>query len=115
MILCIGPTPALQRVMVFRGVVTNTVNRAIRTLDGAAGKSVNVAKVLKSLGEGPLARGFLGGGRGDELRTMLQDRGIKTDFVEVKARPRQCVTVIDESNSKQTELVEESQSVSERD
>jgi len=115
MILCIGPTPAVQRVMVFPKLAIDAVNRAVRTLDGAAGKSVNVAKVLKSLGEQPLATGFLGGDRGDDLRALLQAREIEIDFVEVNKRTRQCITVIDESGATQTELVEESQPVPEAD
>jgi len=115
MILCIGPTPAVQRVMVFPKLAIDAVNRAVRTLDGAAGKSVNVAKVLKSLGEQPLATGFLGGDRGADLRTLLQAREIEIDFIEVNARTRQCITVIDESGATQTELVEESQPVPEAD
>jgi len=67
MILCIGTTPAAQRVMVFHRLTLDAVNRATTTLDGAAGKSVNVAKVLQALGEHPVAAGFLGGDRG-ELR-----------------------------------------------
>jgi tagatose 6-phosphate kinase len=111
MILCIGTTPAAQRVMVFRKLALDSVNRAAMTLDGAAGKSVNVAKVLKALGEEPLATGFLGGDRGEFVRTVLQSRGIAMAFVTVAARTRQCVTVIDESTGSITELVEESQPV----
>jgi hypothetical protein len=44
MILCIGPTPAIQRVMVFRSLAVDQVNRAVRTVEGIAGKSTNVAK-----------------------------------------------------------------------
>ena len=51
MILCIGTTPAAQRVMIFRKLVLEGVNRAVLTLDGVAGKSVNVAKVLHALGQ----------------------------------------------------------------
>ena len=101
--------------MVFPKLAIDAVNRAVRTLDGAAGKSVNVAKVLKSLGEQPLATGFLGGDRGADLRTLLQAREIEIDFIEVNARTRQCITVIDESGATQTELVEESQPVPEAD
>src|SRR5216117_310895 len=111
MILCIGPTPATQRVMIFRKLGVDAVNRAITTLDGAAGKSINVAKVLKVLGEKPLATGFMGGDRGQYLRSLLQSKGVEMDFVEVDARTRQCVTVIDESAGTQTELVEESRPV----
>lgn len=110
-ILCIGTTPAAQRVMVFRKLTLDAVNRAATTFDGAAGKSVNVAKVLKVLGEQALATGFLGGDRGEFLRAALVEKGIRSDFVTVSARTRQCVTVIDESAGTQTELVEESQPV----
>jgi tagatose 6-phosphate kinase len=108
MILCIGTTPAAQRVMVFRKLVLDAVNRAVTTLDGAAGKSVNVAKVLQALGEKPVATGFLAGDRGESLRTMLDSRGIAHDFVRVASPTRQCTTVIDESAGQTTELVEES-------
>lgn len=109
MILCIGTTPAAQRVMVFRKLTLDAVNRAVTTLDGAAGKSVNVAKVLKALGERPVATGFLGGDRGEELRTLLAAQGIEMDFVPVATRTRQCITLLDTSAGTQTELVEESQ------
>ncbi|MBI4327752.1 MAG: 1-phosphofructokinase family hexose kinase, partial [Chloroflexi bacterium] len=110
-ILCVGTTPAAQRVMLFRHLVLDAVNRAVTTLDGAAGKSINVAKVLKALGEEPVATGFLGGDRGENLRALLAEKGIELDFVTVTARTRQCVTVIDQSAGTHTELVEESRPV----
>jgi tagatose 6-phosphate kinase len=115
MILCIGTTPAAQRVMLFRKLTLDIVNRAAVTIDGAAGKSVNVAKVLKALGEAPVATGFLGGDRGAELETVLRAKGIELDFVHVAARTRQCITVIDEAADTNTELVEESQPVTVED
>lgn len=108
MILCLGTTPAAQRVMVLRNLALDAVNRAVTTLDGAAGKSINVAKVLKTLGEQPLAMGFLGGDRGEELRRLLQEKGIDLDFVSVSARTRQCITVLAQDQGSHTELVEES-------
>ncbi|HOC54610.1 MAG TPA: 1-phosphofructokinase family hexose kinase [Verrucomicrobiota bacterium] len=115
MILCIGTTPAAQRVMVFRRLTLDAVNRAVTTLDGPAGKSVNVAKTLKALGEQPLAVGFLGGDRGDEVRALLTAQGIEVDFVEVPARTRQCVTLLDQTAGTITELVEEGQPVAAAD
>jgi len=111
MILCLGPTPAEQRVMMFRKLNLNEVNRAKTTIDGAAGKSINVAKVLKALGESPLAVGFIGGARGERLRKALQERGIECQFVEVQEPTRQCIILLDEFNRTQTELVEESRPV----
>ena len=111
MILCIGTTPAAQRVMIFPKLTPDAVNRAVTTLDGPAGKSVNVAKVLKALGELPVATGFLGGDRGEFLRAALAEKDIESDFVTVSAETRQCITVIDESAGTHTELVEESHPV----
>lgn len=113
MILCIGTTPAAQRVMLFRQLVLDAVNRAESTLDGAAGKSVNVAKVLRALGQEPVAVGFLGGDRGDQIRADLMARGIELDFVTIPTRTRQCITLIDQSAGTVTELVEESRPVPE--
>jgi tagatose 6-phosphate kinase len=110
-ILCIGTTPAAQRVMIFRKLTPGAVNRAVTTLDGAAGKSLNVAKALKVLGAHPIAMGFLGGARGRFLRAVMAERGIESDFVPVTAPTRQCITVIDESAGTHTELVEESRLV----
>jgi len=80
-----------------------------------AGKGVNVAKVLQVLGERPVALGFLGGERGETLRTALRERLIEMDFVGVAAPTRQCITVIDEEAGMQTELVEESKPVTKAD
>jgi tagatose 6-phosphate kinase len=111
MILCIGPTPATQRVMVFPKLVLEAVNRAAQTAEGIAGKSVNVAKVLCSLGEKVVATGFAGGDRGAHLLALLKGRGVDADFVNVAAPTRQCTTVIDQTAGTVTELVEESQPV----
>jgi tagatose 6-phosphate kinase len=101
--------------MVFRTFAVDAVNRALMTIDGAAGKSINVAKVLHALGEKPVAAGFLGGDRGAYIRSVLETRGIESDFVTVAARTRQCATLIDQSAATQTELVEESQPVTAAD
>jgi tagatose 6-phosphate kinase len=114
-ILCIGTTPAAQRVMIFRKLTPDAVNRAVTTLDGVAGKAINVAKILKVLGAHPVATGFLGGERGEILRAAMAACGIESDFVTVKAPTRQCITVIDESAGTHTELVEESRPVESAD
>ena len=114
-ILCIGTTPAAQRVMIFRKLTPDAVNRAATTLDGVAGKAINVAKILKALGAHPVATGFLGGERGEFLRAVMAEKQIESDFVTVRAPTRQCITVIDESAGTHTELVEESRPVTPAD
>lgn len=97
--------------MVFENFSLDTVNRATKTLDGVAGKSVNVAKVLRTLGESPIATGFIGGDRGSLVESSLMGRGIETEFVKVAPETRLCTTVIDESAGTNTELVQESNAV----
>ncbi len=97
--------------MRFARLELDAVNRAQETTDGIAGKSINVAKVLHELGAQPFAVGFAGGDRGRELLRALSIRGIQNQFVEVPARTRQCITVLDQSSHTVTELVEESRPV----
>jgi tagatose 6-phosphate kinase len=101
--------------MVFRKLVVDAVNRAVMTVDGAAGKSVNVAKVLRALGEHPVAIGFLGGDRGEQVQALLEAQGIELDFLKVASPTRQCTTLLDTSTGTHTELVEESQAVASAD
>jgi len=111
MILCIGATPAAQRVMTFGKLELDHVNRARETRDGIAGKSINVAKVLATLGARPIATGFLGGARGDEILAELSKQGVDANFVRLNVATRQCITVLDQSARTVKELVEESRAV----
>ena len=112
MIVCLGTTPVYQRSMVFERVCPNGVNRAASVHDYASGKSVNVARVLRTLGQDVVATGFVGAGaRGDALLADLDRAGVHHNFVRVAAPARQCVTVIDRAAGTATELVEESGAV----
>jgi len=113
MIICLGTTPAVQRVMVFKKLELGEVNRAVEVHQDIAGKSVNVAKVLAALQKPVLASGFVGGQRRDFIRQQLDQRGINHDFVTVVAQTRLCVTILDQAAGTITELVEESQGVEE--
>jgi fructose-1-phosphate kinase PfkB-like protein len=111
MILCVGTAPTVQRSMTFERLAIDEVNRAVQVLETASGKSINVARVLHTLGKEVLATGFLGGDSGRMIRTQLDLEHIGQEFVEVPFRTRTCTTVIDCSNGTHTELVEESQVV----
>lgn len=108
MILCLGTTPVYQRSMTFHRVALDDVNRAKAVADYASGKSINVARVARTMGEEVLASGFVGGSRGEQLCRDLDSAGIRHDFVRISGETRQCVTVIDSAAGTATELVEES-------
>ena len=114
MFLCLGLTPALQRTMLFNGFTPGSVNRAVETHESAAGKSVNVTRVLRAMGGEAMAIGFVGGDRGDLLMHYLDLAGVAHDFVRVEARTRLCTTLIDRGSAQVTELVEESAAVETR-
>jgi tagatose 6-phosphate kinase len=115
MILCIGATPAWQRVMILPNLAVDQPNRASRVLECSAGKAINVARVLRTLGESCFVTGFLGGHTGDSIRRDLDANHIPHQFATVVPATRLCVTVIDEANSTATELVENPQPVAPAD
>jgi tagatose 6-phosphate kinase len=107
MIVCLGTTPTMQRTMLFDRVVTGAINRASEVREYASGKSVNVAKVLHTLGHNAVATGFVGGTRGVNLREHLDRAGVAHAFVDVEVETRLCTTLIDRSTGDVTELIEE--------
>jgi 1-phosphofructokinase family hexose kinase len=111
MIVCLGTTPVYQRSMVFDRVKRDGVNRATAVYDYASGKSINVARVLHTLGEDVVALGFAGGERGAAMLAELTASGIRHDFVREMAPTRQCITVIDQGEGTATELVEEARPI----
>lgn len=111
MILCVGTTPVMQRTLVFPRVQIDVVNRATEVHETASGKSVNVARVLHTLGEEAIATGFLGGDSGKFIRDDLAASGLAHDFINVIPKTRTCITLIDQSTGETTELVEEATQV----
>jgi tagatose 6-phosphate kinase len=115
MILSLGTTPAVQRVMRFSGFQLDHVNRALETLEGVGGKFTNVAKALTFLGEEALALGFAGGDRGEFMKASLRDQGVRFEFLPVNSRTRLCTTILNDNDGTVTELVEESPAVTPED
>lgn len=111
MIVCLGTTPTVQRTMVFPALRMDAVNRAVRVMETASGKSINAARVAHTLGEAVIATGFLGGRSGQWIRETLTAAEIEHDFVEVSPATRCCVTIVEEQRGVSTELVEESAAV----
>ena len=111
MILCLGPTPTVQRTLVFDRLALGEVNRAATCDEFASGKGVNVARVAAQLGADVVAVGFAGGSRGKLLLDGVKADNIRTAFVKVEPETRLCTTVIDRATGTVTELVEESAAV----
>ncbi len=107
-IVCLGTSATLARTMRFGRLTLDAVNRTDRVHEYAAGKAVNVARCLKTMGARPLCLGIVGGDRGRAMTRDLDEAFIAYDFVHSHSPTRLCVTVIDDETASSTELVEES-------
>lgn len=92
-----------------------TTNRVTKLVTEAGGKGVNVAKVLATLGKLVTVTGFSGGTNGQELQQKLQEFNVEQDWIEVDGNTRNCLTIIDQSNKNETELLEKGPKVNRKD
>jgi 1-phosphofructokinase family hexose kinase len=93
--------------MIFKSVQLNEVNRARQVIPSAAGKALNTARALASLGIDARVSGFNGGATGDLINRFLGEYGVSSALTSMTAETRICSTLIDESTGTITELVEE--------
>lgn len=105
-ILVAGPSPAVQRRMVFDSLRPGSVNRAAAVEVFASGKGVNAARAATRLGGRVEALLVLGGDTGDWMRKRLLEEGIAVAAAAAPDATRTCVTLLDEANGTATELVE---------
>ena len=76
--------PALRR---------GATHRVSTVDERAGGKGVNVARILHTLGEQVIATGFVGGGTGASIRTLLGD--LRHSFVDVAGVSRRTTVIVD--------------------
>ena len=101
-------TPAWQEVIEFGTFRVGSVNRALAVTTCPAGKGVNVARALKTLGGRPFLLGFAGGHTGRLLAVGLRRANVPCHLVPHPQPTRICRTLLDRDTRTATELVEES-------
>ena len=84
MIYTITFNPALDYISQVKNFEIGKINRTQTEKILPGGKGLNVSIVLKNLGIESTALGFVAGFTGEELKTDIEQRGIKTDFVKVE-------------------------------
>lgn len=114
--LTITLNPALDTTTWVPGIALGRTNRARRVRHAAAGKGVNVARVLHTLGHDVLATGFLGGATGASIQAALDVETVPSRFVELAyGESRRCQTIIDDASGTITEVLEPGPYVTEDD
>lgn len=83
MIYTLTFNPSLDYIVTVSDFKCGIVNRTTEELIFPGGKGINVSMVLKNLGFENTALGYYAGFTGDKLRSLLEEKGIKTDFISV--------------------------------
>jgi len=87
-------------------------HRTVEQTTMPGGKGVNVARVLKTLGQPVIATGLAGGATGTRIVDQLTQLSVLSDFVRIGEESRTNTAVIDPTNGEQTEINERGPAVS---
>lgn len=106
MILTVTLNPSVDHALFVDALRLHDTNRAARVERDAGGKGVNLSRVLHNLGGDTVASGFLGGGPGAYVRSVLDREGVPHRFVEIAGETRVNVS-IEEASGKPPTCVNE--------
>ena len=83
MIYTVTFNPSLDYIVTVDHFKAGEINRTADELIFPGGKGINVSIVLKNLGLDNTALGFMAGFTGREIQRLLEEMGVKTDFIHV--------------------------------
>ncbi len=84
MIYTVTFNPSLDYIVTVPQFVCGRVNRTTEEKIFPGGKGINVSMVLKNLGLENTALGFYAGFTGEELKRLVEEKGICEDFIPVR-------------------------------
>lgn len=84
MIYTVTFNPSLDYIVNVTDFTCGKVNRTTEEKIFPGGKGINVSMVLKNLGLANTALGFLAGFTGEQLKTLVEEKGVCADFISVK-------------------------------
>jgi tagatose 6-phosphate kinase len=106
MITTVALNAAIDKTYYVPDFQLGTVYRVPQVIVDAGGKGINVAKVVRLLGEPCLTTGFVGGHNGTFIEEDCARRGIEHDFIHVEGESRLCLNIMDGRTGTSTELLE---------
>ena len=84
MIYTVTLNPALDYILYTEEFVLGRTNRSVKETLYYGGKGINVSAVLTELGVECTALGFIAGFTGNELKRLVKENGLQTDFIPLK-------------------------------
>ncbi|GGL45438.1 1-phosphofructokinase [Sporolactobacillus putidus] len=114
MITTLTLNPSLDKLLETDEIKVGETNRTRVLSLSAAGKGIDVAKVLRDLGCAVSATGFLGGDVADLFVRSFEEEKIENCFVPIRESTRTNIQLF-EKNGRRTELLEKGPSVSEEE
>ena len=84
MIYTVTFNPSLDHIVSVDDFTCGIVNRTTDEIIFPGGKGINVSMVLKNLGFENTALGFLAGFTGKRIQELLEEKGVRTDFISVE-------------------------------
>ncbi|MEH7376344.1 tagatose-6-phosphate kinase [Neobacillus drentensis] len=104
MILAVTMNPSVDISYPIQDFKLDAVNRVENVRKTAGGKGLNVARVVKQMGEAVLATGVIGGTIGDYIIQELTKSDIRNHFYKINQESRNCIAIL--HDGKQTEILE---------
>ena len=111
MIVSLTPNTTIDLTVFVERLQTNTTIRATRTVYSLGGKPTDAAWILGRMGIGSLALGLAAGANGEKAKALLEDFGVRTDFVRAEGETRINTVIIDESSGEHTTITSASMRV----
>jgi len=96
--------PSLDRHVAVENLVLDDTNRWVSFKREPGGKGINVSRVVKELGGGTTAYGFVGGFAGKALQTILKQQGVPCDFTPIREEIRSNFIITDLKTHCQTRI-----------
>ena len=88
MIYTVTLNPALDRSIQVDSLLTDDTTRVIDETAYAAGKGIDVSRVIRELGGYSIALGLVGGYAGSQLEALLINAGVVSDFTRIAGETR---------------------------
>lgn len=106
MITTVTFNPAIDRTVCVEKLTAGSVNRIVSSREDMGGKGINVARILLALGDQAVATGFIGARNYSHTLELLDRDEIVHDLVQIDAKTRQNIKLIESSTQITTDINE---------